>query len=122
MVLVDTSVWVEHLRKGHPGLQELLTTSQVLMHPFVLGELACGCLKNRRIVLRDLNSLPIAQDVTNEEVLYLLESRTLWGRGVGWIDAHLVGSALLTKCWFWTLDERLSGVAGEVGVQFSEHN
>lgn len=86
------------------------------MHPFVSGELACGNLKNRLVVLSDLQTLQEAKLASNPEVLQLVESRKLWGRGLGWIDAHLLASAMLSNCRLWTLDKRLKQVATGMGV------
>ncbi|MGA7414875.1 MAG: PIN domain-containing protein [Bryobacteraceae bacterium] len=117
MVLVDTSVWVSHLRSGEPRLTEFLEKGLVLMHPAVIGELACGNLRNRRAFLSHLAELQEAASATNEEALLLIEGRKLWGRGVGWIDAHLLASSLLSDCLFWTLDERLMSVCDIAGVK-----
>lgn len=116
MVLADTSVWIEHFRHGDPNLAERLSEGLVLMHPFIRGELACGNLKNRAAILSDMEALPQAHLATNAEVLQLIEDRRLWGRGMGWIDAHLLASALLSNCRLWTLDGRLAKAAGELGV------
>jgi predicted nucleic acid-binding protein len=116
MVLADTSVWIEHFRRGTPRLADRLNDGLVLMHPFVSGELACGNLKNRLAVLSDLQNLPEAKLASNPEVLQLVESRKLWGRGLGWIDAHLLAAAMLSNCRLWTLDKRLRQVATEIGV------
>ena len=116
MVLVDTSVWIEHFRFGNHALRNALNDSLVLMHPFVLGELACGGFKNRTRVLSDLAALPAAQTAAQEEVLRLVDDRRLWGRGIGWIDAHLLASALLSGCRLWTTDVRLNRVAGALGL------
>jgi predicted nucleic acid-binding protein len=118
MVLVDTSVWVEHFRSGQPVLAALLAGAEVLIHPFVVGELACGNLKNRTTILADLNALPTAETASNDEVFRLIEHRQLWGKGLGWIDSHLLASALLTKVQFWTLDKRLSEIAHDAGVAY----
>ena len=107
MILADTSVWIQHFRHGEPALAGFLSDGLVLMHPFVCGELACGNLKNRSTVLSDLHALPSATSATTTEVLALIESRRLWGRGLGWVDAHLLASALLSHCAFWTLDKQL---------------
>lgn len=115
-VLVDTSVWIAHLRKGEPWLAELLSQGAVLMHPFVVGELACGNLRDRVRVLRDLKSLPLVISATHDEVLRLIESRNLSGRGIGWIDTNLLASSLLSNCALWTLDVRLRRVAGDIGM------
>ena len=117
MVLVDTSVWVDHLRRGQPKLIGLLEDGSVLTHPFVIGELACGNLSNRSEILENFASLPAAVSAGSDEVLALIESRRLWGRGIGWIDAHLLASALLSHCPLWTLDKQLKQVAAGAGVR-----
>jgi predicted nucleic acid-binding protein len=116
MILVDTSVWVQHLRKGSDRLRSLLDEEQVVCHPFVIGELACGTLRNRQEILSLLDALPQAQVAEHEEVLHLLERRHLHGQGLGWIDAHLAASALLTGCSLWTLDKPLRRAAGFLGI------
>jgi predicted nucleic acid-binding protein len=117
MVLVDTSVWIEHLRAGNTGLAELLNEGSVLTHPFVLGEIACGHLKHREKTLGNLEKLPAALTATHREVMLFLQEGHLWGRGIGWIDAHLVASALLSNCHFWTLDSKLNDTAAAAGVK-----
>jgi len=114
MVLVDTSVWIAHLREGQPVLADLLADGLVLMHPFVAGELACGNLKNRADILSDLAALPAAQRASDSEVMGLIDERRLWGRGLGWIDAHLLAAALLSNCRLWTLDKKLGLAASEL--------
>ena len=116
MILVDTSVWVEHFRRGKFALKDLLHEEQVLCHPFVIGELACGNLKNRADLLALLSALPEARAAEHHEVLHLLDGKRLYGRGLGWIDAHLLASALLTGCGLWTLDKRLQRVSASLGV------
>jgi hypothetical protein len=118
MVLVDSSVWIHHLREAQPELIQLLLEGVVLMHPFVRGELACGNLKNRDVVLSDLNALPMARCVAGVEAMHLIEARKLWGRGLGWIDAHLLASALVSNCRFWTLDKRLEQAAHALAVNY----
>src|SRR5207249_2254339 len=108
MILVDTSVWVDHLRSGNRTLTSLLEHDQVLTHPFILGELACGAIRNREEILTHLRTLPHARAVDDEEVMAFVESRHLFGRGIGWIDAHLLASAVLTDARFMTLDRRLA--------------
>ncbi len=117
MILADTSVWVHHLRHGNARLGGLLSEGQVVCHPFVIGELACGNLKNRAEVLLLLGRLPGAVPATHDEVLTLLETRRLMGQGLGWIDAHLLGAAVLQGVGLWTLDRRLASAAGALGVQ-----
>jgi len=117
MILVDTSVWIAHFRKAGSRLGELLSEGLVMVHPFVLGELACGNLKNRVRILSDLEALPYAVSAAHEEVMRLIEARKLWGLGIGWIDAHLLASALLSDCRFWALDGRLLRAAAAAGVK-----
>lgn len=116
MVLVDTSVWIAHFRHGEPVLADLLSEGLVLTHPFVSGELACGNLKQRAVTLSNLHALPEAVTATTSEVLKLIGDRRLWGRGLGWIDVHLLASALLSNCRLWTLDNRLAAAAREIGL------
>src|ERR1039458_3466347 len=116
MVLADTSVWIQHFRQGEPALAGHLVKGLVLMHPFVSGELACGNLRDRAEVLSGLQTLPAAILASNAEVLRLVEDRRLWGRGLGWIVLHLLASALLSKCGFWTLDKRLAQAGKELGL------
>ena len=116
MVLADTSVWVQHFRRGEPTLANYLSEGLVLMHPFVSGELACGNLKSREVILSDLRALPPAKLASNAEVLQLIEDRRLWGRGLGWVDVHLLASALLSHCGFWTLDKKLAEAVAELGL------
>jgi predicted nucleic acid-binding protein len=111
MVLVDTSVWVDHLRRGNPALRELLEDERVVCHAFVLGELACGNLRDRATILTLLRALPQTPSAEDEEVLHLLDARQLHGRGLGWVDVHLLASALLLGCALWTLDRRLQRAA-----------
>lgn len=121
MILTDTSVWVDHLRKGVPRLGAALEQGSVLMHPFILGELACGNLKNRREVLRLLGDLPGAPVATDAEVLDFIERRALMGRGMGYIDAHLLASASLGgTARLWTRDKRLTAVVAELKLAYAE--
>jgi hypothetical protein len=117
MILVDTSVWIAYFSRGGPWLAELLGEALVLVHPFVVGELACGNLRSRARILTDLETLPSAVSATHEEVMRLVEDRKLWGLGIGWIDAHLLASALLSDCQLWTMDRRLVRAATAAGVK-----
>jgi len=114
MILADTSVWIAHLRAGDQRLGELLALDQVVMHPFVIGELACGNLRNRDEILARLAALPQTEVVEQREVLHLLQTRQLHGRGLGWVDAHLLGSAVLAHHRIWTLDSSLAKAAKEL--------
>ena len=116
MVLVDTSVWVTHLRKGTPGLETLLNKGEVLCHPFIIGELACGTLKNRTEILSLLQALPKSIQAGHEEAMQFLENYRLMGRGLGYIDIHLLASALLTNVPVWTLDRQLSEISSKIGL------
>ena len=118
MVLVDTSVWIDHFRRGHPGLSEQLEEGAVLCHPFVIGELACGNLQNRVEIMDLLQALPMAPVAQQDEVLHLLQERRLHDRGLGWVDAHLLASAQLTGCPLWTLDKSLAKAAGEINQAY----
>ena len=117
MNLVDTSVWVDHLRRGDRSLTELLTASSVLMHPFVIGELACGNLRKRDQILALLQDLPRAAVATDDEVLFFIGRHTLMGRGLGYVDVHLLASvALHGTARLWTRDKRLRVVADSLGL------
>ena len=116
MVLADTSVWVDHWRHGNQELAALLEEDRVVMHPMILGELALGALRSRDEVLGDLQELRSGTMAEHEEVLELVERRKLWGHGIGWVDAHLLASALLDGTRLWTLDRHLSRVAGGLGL------
>jgi len=114
MILVDTSVWVAHLRYGAIGLEALLQDGYVLCHPFVIGELACGNLKNRAGILSLLQALPMAVQAEPLEVMRLIDDNHLFGKGLGYIDMHLLASAMLTKAPLWTLDQRLHEAASRL--------
>jgi predicted nucleic acid-binding protein len=116
MFLVDTSVWIEHFRRGLPDLAECLSSGLVLMHPWVCGELACGNLKDRTTILDELIALPSAKLASNSEALDLIEARKLWGHGLGWVDVNLLASALLSGCRFWTLDKQLQQAASRLNL------
>ena len=116
MILVDTSLWVEHLRRGHPGLEALLLRGEVACHPFVVGELACGNLGRRTEILALLSALPPVAVADHGEVLALIARARLAGRGLGWIDVHLLASARLSHTPLWTLDRRLERSAADLGV------
>ena len=116
MVLVDTSVWVDHFRQGIPLLDDLLNVGEVATHPFVIGELACGNLKNRAEILRLFSSLPEVKVATHQEALHLVESQSLGGVGIGWIDVHLLSAALLSRTPLWTRDLKLHAAAKALGI------
>lgn len=118
MILVDTSIWVEHFRRANEALAELLRDVQVLSHPFIVGELSCGNLKNRQELLSLLQELPRATIAEHEEVLELVETRKLSGQGIGWVDAHLLASALLSGSPLWTADRKLRTLSAALGVLY----
>jgi predicted nucleic acid-binding protein len=120
VILVDTSVWVDHLRKGSVALAETLEREEVLTHPFVIGELACGNLEHRQEVLDLLAALPSAAVASEEEVLLFIEQHRLMGRRIGYIDAHLLASAALTpdRTQLWTRDKRVGAIAAGLGLAF----
>ena len=114
MTLVDTSVWVEHLRRGDAELAALLDEGMVLVHPFVIGEVAAGTMRQREVVLGHLRHLPEAPVATEAEVHHLLEGHRLAGRGLGWIDLHLLASARLAAVPLITRDSALRAAAQSV--------
>jgi len=118
MILADTSVWIEHLRLGNTPLGPLLNEGLIAMHPFIAGELACGNLKSRNTFLSYLQVLPQLKTASDSEAMILVESRHLWGKGLGWIDIHLLASALLSGCRLWSLDRRLQAVAHSLGLAY----
>lgn len=121
MILVDTSVWVDHLRRGDAGLVELLERSSVVMHPFVVGEIACGSLHDRNAILELLQDLPAAVVADNDEVLRFIERHALDGRGIGYVDVHLLASVALTQgAKLWTRDMKLQRVAAALGCAHEE--
>lgn len=122
MILVDTSVWVDHLQRGNAALAERLVQGQVLGHPFVLGELALGSLKQRANILQSLQNLPAATVATDTEVLSFITTHSLHGIGIGigYVDAHLLAAVKLTPgSQLWTLDKRLLAAAGSLRLAFS---
>jgi len=116
LILVDTSVWVDHLRRGNARLEALLRDGLVLVHPFVFGELALGRLKKRSEILGLLGEIPRAEQASHEEVLQFVDRHELAGSGVGWIDAHLLVSAALVGVSLWTLDRRLADTAERLAL------
>jgi hypothetical protein len=116
MVLVDTSVWVLHLREGNSELERLLNNGEVVCHPFIVGELACGNLKKRMEILSLLQALPRAIEAEHQDVMQFIENHQLMGRGLGYIDMHLLASALLTEVLIWTFDKRLRDISLELGI------
>lgn len=120
MVLVDTSVWVHHLREGDSELEHLLNSGQVMCHPYIVGELACGNLKNRREVISLLQLLPSATVAKHEEILQFIELNHLMGKGLGYVDIHLSASAVLTGAPLWTYDKKLNKANEGLGIRYRQ--
>jgi predicted nucleic acid-binding protein len=117
VILVDTSVWIDHLRIGSYALAEALEREEVMTHPFVVGELACGNMKNRREVLGLLAALPSAAVATHGEAMHFMDEHHLGGRGIGWIDIHLLASVRITgEARLWTRDKRLRDIAAALRI------
>lgn len=117
MILVDTSVWIDHLRRGDAELSRSLDAVLVLCHPFVLGELACGRLRDRETTLAALGDLPSAPLASHQEAMVFLNRYSLAGRGIGWVDVHLLAStALAGDAKLWTRDRRLAAVAADLDM------
>ena len=111
MILVDTSVWIDHLRTGNPRLEALLDEGEVVCHPFIIGELALGHLDNRRQILAFLGALPGVATAGPDEVMHLIDAHRLMGTGIGYLDAHLLASARLSSTPIWTFDTSLDRIA-----------
>lgn len=121
MILVDTSVWVDHLRSGDAQLADLLERGAVLMHPFVVGEIACGSLSDRSSIVELLEDLPAAVVAEGQEVLTFIERHVLHGKGMGYVDVHLLASVMLTEgAILWTRDKRLRIAAEDLGRAFRD--
>lgn len=120
MVLVDTSVWVSHLRNGNTNLANLLNNGDVVCHSFIIGELACGNLKNRVEILSLLQALPMSIEAEQDEVMKFIENNQLMGKGLGYIDVHLLAAASLTEVPIWTIDKKLDAVSQKMGLSFTK--
>lgn len=120
MILVDSSVWMDHFHNRSARLAALLDAEQVCVHPFVIGEIACGNLKNREEILALLHALPAAHKADDDEILFFIERHGLHGRGVGLVDVHLLASCLIDRCLIWTADKRLRALAEEMHIESSQ--
>jgi predicted nucleic acid-binding protein len=121
LILVDTSVWVDHLRRGDAQLIALLESANAATHPFVIGEIACGSLANRQTVLALLQDLPMATVADSDEVLAYIERHRLYGKGIGYVDVHLLASVALTQnASLWTRDKRLRAAAEALSQAYLE--
>jgi predicted nucleic acid-binding protein len=122
LILVDTSIWIDHLRADNAALKRLLDVGRVLMHPFVIGELALGRMRQREMILTALSDLPRAELATDTEVLGFVDREALFGRGIGYVDAHLLASTRLSAgATMWTRDARLRSVAEKLGLAMAPH-
>ena len=117
MILVDSSVWIDHFRGKESRLALLLNEEQVVIHPCVIGELALGSLKNRSQALQDLQLLPQISPATDTETMEWIERRRIFGKGIGWMDAHLLLSCILSNTELWTADKPLASVARFCGAK-----
>jgi len=118
MILVDTSIWVSHLRQSSRQLEKLLMNAEVMCHPFIIGELACGNLKNRNEIISLLQSLPMAPTVEFDEFLFFIDRNHMMGKGVGFVDVHLLASAQLAGVLLWTADKKLKFSADQLELTF----
>ena len=118
MILVDTSIWIDHFHHSDEGLIDLLLSNQVCIHPFIIGELSCGNLSIRKEILSLLRAIKSIDVVLDEEVFMLIDERKLFGKGLGFIDIHLLASALIHQVPIWTRDKSLKLVAGQLGVSY----
>lgn len=124
MILVDTSIWIDHFRTRDDSLSRLLADENVLIHPFIIGELALGFLRDRQLLLQQWSALPLAPIVSPNDVLHFISGRELFGIGIGYVDAHLLASlTIMDGPGLWTRDRRLSEVAGTLNIPrfFPQH-
>ena len=116
-ILVDSSVWIDHFRHKNDQLIRIILHNRIFVHPFVLGELACGSIKNRQETLMFLQNLPIPIQSSDEEVLDFIEKQKLHGKGIGFVDVHILMSSMLTGCALWTLDKKLTVAQKKLKIQ-----
>ncbi len=120
MILADTNIWIDHLRKSEPDLVHLLEDDQILMHPWVRGELALGSIKDRVNFIDYLFWLPVLRPASDPEVMDCIGRFQLHGRGIGWVDSALLAACVAWPCRIWTRDKRLAEIAGELGIAYPE--
>ena len=120
MILVDTSIWIDHLRKNDQHLQFLLLEGEVVCHSLIIGELVCGNLKNRKEIISLLQSLPMSPQIEFDEYLYFIEIHKLYGKGIGFVDINLLASAKLAQTYLWTLDKRLKSAAIDLEINYKK--
>ena len=118
MVLVDTSIWVAHLRHGDRQLERLLMDTEVICHPFIIGELACGNMNNRNEILSLLKSLPSAPVLEFDEFLFFIDENQLMRIGIGFVDVHILASAKLSGTLLWTADKKLNSAASNLSLNY----
>ena len=116
MILVDSSVWIDHFKKVNQMLVEMLIDGEVMTHSMIVGELACGSFNPRQEVIKLLRLLPQAEEVRSNEALVFIETHKCYGRGVGWVDVNLLASCKLSRCRLWTLDKNLKKIAKELDI------
>lgn len=121
MVIVDTSVWISHLRHGNSTLQRLLQDGRVASHPFIIGELACGNISNRTEIISLMQALPMLDVVEHEELLLFIEYNQMMGKGLGFVDIHLLAGAMLASIPLWTQDKKLKQACSRLNIDFSTH-
>ena len=117
-ILVDTSVWINHLRDGDQNLTKLLEQGLVACHPFIIGEIACGGIKNRNEIINLLNDLPSTEIVDHSNIMEFIENRKIMNKGIGYIDVHLLGSALVSDTPLWTFDKSLMKIAIQLSIGY----
>jgi hypothetical protein len=115
---VDTSIFVAHFLKSNTILKKLLNSGNVVCHPFIIGELACGNIKNRAEILSLMQSLPMVEQANQDEILKFIENKKLMGKGLGLIDVHLLASAILSDVLLWSFDKNLSKIATKLNINF----
>ena len=117
-ILVDTSVWIKHLREGEASLAQLLEQGLVACHPFIIGEIACGGIKNRNEIISLLNHLPSTDILDHSDIMEFIEYRKIMNKGIGYIDVHLLASALVSETPLWTFDKALKRVANQLSIEY----
>lgn len=121
MILVDTSIWVSHLRHSNSRLQKLLNEGKVVSHPFIIGELACGNISNRTEIISLMQSLPMLDVIEHEELLLFIEHNKMMGTGLGLVDIHLMAAAKLAGIPLWTQDKKLKRACSRLSIDFATH-
>jgi predicted nucleic acid-binding protein len=117
-ILVDTSVWIKHLKEGDKNLVPLLEQGLVTCHPFIIGELACGGIKNRHDIISLLNDLPSTDILDHYDIMEFIEYRKIMNKGIGYVDVHLLASALVSETPLWTFDKALKKVANQLSIEY----